>query len=937
VSARVGALFFLSGAAALAFETLWFHQAGLALGSSVMASSLVLAAFMAGLAAGNALAARYGDRIAQPLRGFALLEAIVGVAGFALVVGLPALGPALAPLFAALGEAGPGIAAARFATAFALLVIPTTAMGLSLPLLTRALTRRAADYGPALGRLYGWNTLGAVAGVALAEGVGIGALGIRGTGAVAALLNGIAAAGALRLSRRAETAAAARASDDRADAAPTRARWRSGDWQLAAFAQGFALLALEVVIFRFLSLFVITRSVAFAAMLGVALAGIGLGGLVGELSLRRWPRAHRLCAAAALAGGIAVVAGYASFPAVSASLGATKLIGAASVVGLCLPLLLPVSLLSGVLFTWLGAGLREDLLAPARTTGMLSVANTLGSAAGSLAAAFLLLPRLGMEHSLFLLALLYAGIAALLAWRHAARGPAAVLALLFCGAVLLFPFGDMQSHFRRALLAYDVPDDARLYVREGVNETLLWIEIPFLERPYVQRLVTNSFSMSATDVQARRYMKLYVYLPAALHPDLRRALLVSYGVGSTARALADTPGVERIDVVDISRDILDLSSRAFPDPARDPLRDPRVRAHVEDGRYFLETTRQRYDLITGEPPPPMVAGVVDLYTREYFQLVHERLAEGGMFTTWLPLRQLSDASALSILRAFCEVFSDCSLWRGMSFELMLLGTRGAGGPVGESHFRAQWRDPVVLPELQALGFERPEQLGALFIADAPQLRRWISDVPPLVDDRPRRITAPATSLESQNALFTEWLDPRADRARWSRSELADRLFPPALRTGSLPFFEIQHLLDSFGEGIRSDRWSERLTDLRAVLARSSLRTPVLWLLGSDADAQRIIDAAGPGARELPEVQLHLAARALAERDYPSALRWLERAQDSPRTFERAAALRLFTLCQLHRPGEAQALALELAPRLPLGPRTDDLFAFLTRSCGIHPR
>jgi hypothetical protein len=496
----------------------------------------------------------------------------------------------------------------------------------------------------------------------------------------------------------------------------------------------------------------------------------------------------------------------------------------------------------------------------------------------------------------------------------------------------------MESrHFRRALEAYDVPENARLHLREGVNETILWIETPFLGVPYVHRLVTNSFSMSATDVQARRYMKLYVYWPAAVHGALRSALLLSYGVGSTARALADTPGIETIDVVDISRDILEMSDRAFPDAARHPLHDPRVRVHVEDGRYFLATTPRRFDLITGEPPPPTLSGVVNLYTREYFVLVRNRLAEGGIFTTWLPLRQLSDAAALSIVRGFCDAFPDCSLWRGMSFELMLVGTREARGPVPVEHFTAQWRDPRVRPELEALGFERPEQLGALFIAGAEDLAHWTRDVPPLVDDRPKRITAAVTSVEAQHRLYSEWLDPRTARARFARSPLLDRLWPPELRSASAPFFELQHLLDSFGEGIRSDRWSERLTDLHALLGRSAARTPVLWLLGSDADAQRIIAAADPETRERPDVQLHLAARALADRDYEAALRALERAEASDRSFERAAALRLFTLCESGRPGAAQALALTHAVRLGRGARQDDLWEWLAVNCGVQRR
>jgi len=933
VLALTAAIFALSGAAALTFETLWFHQADLAFGSGVAASSLVLAAFMAGLALGNAIAARRGDALRRPLRVFALLELGVAITGFALVVRLPHLGPLLAEVLGPLAPHPSVLGAARFAAAFALLIVPTTAMGLTLPILVRALATSTETFGPALGRLYGWNTLGAVAGVALAEGWAIGALGIRGTALAAAGTNLVAAAGALALSRwidpGIEAAGAAKE--------VTEAAGRGWRWRAAAFGSGFALLALEVVGFRFLSLFVITRAETFAWMLCTVLLGIGAGGLVAGAALRHRSDARNLAAAAALACGAAVCVGYAAFPLVVDSLGPEKVTGTIPVLQLCAVLLLPTSILSGALFVLLGAGLRHALAANAETAGHLTVANTLGAAVGALTAGLGLLPGLGIERSLFALALLYASIGAGLALHPEARRRALPAAIAWGLAALLFPFGAMQSdHVRRVLAVYDVPEDAAIHVREGLRETIVWIEVPYLGQPYTQRLVTNGYSMSATDVQARRYMRLYAALPAAIHPSLESALLVSYGVGTTARALADLPEITHIDVVDISRDILEESGRAFPDPTRDPLRDPRVQVHVEDGRFFLATTPRRYDLITGEPPPPTLAGVVNLYTREYFELVHSRLAAGGMFTTWLPLRSLSDAAALSILRAFCDAFPDCSLWRGMSFELMLLGTRGASGPVPDAHFGAQWREPTLRAELEAVGLERPEQLGALFIADALSLADWTRDAAPLVDDRPRRITAPPRSLDAQHQLYAEWLDPRASRARFAESDLTARLLPERVRGAALSYFDVQHLLDTFGAGIRSDAWSERLTDLRAVLGRSALRTPVLWLLGSDADVQRIIDTAPAASRERADVQLHLAARAVADRNDDAALAALERAAREPEAFEHATALRLFLLCKNGQREEAARLARRSAPQLGRGPRIDDLWAFFTDSCGIGP-
>jgi spermidine synthase len=147
--------------------------------------------------------------------------------------------------------------------------------------------------------------------------------------------------------------------------------------------------------------------------------------------------------------------------------------------------------------------------------------------------------------------------------------------------------------------------------------------------------------MSGSGIIGRRYMSLFIHLPVAFHPEPRDALLISYGVGNTAQSLTRVEGMRSIDVVDISREILEMSEVIFPDSQENPLRDPRVTVHVDDGRYFLQTTPKSFDLITGEPPPPRLGQVTYLYTQEYFQLAHDRLRPGGLVSYWLPVDQLS--------------------------------------------------------------------------------------------------------------------------------------------------------------------------------------------------------------------------------------------------------------------------------------------------------
>ncbi|PYQ22631.1 MAG: spermidine synthase, partial [Acidobacteria bacterium] len=618
-------LFFLSGLAALLFETLWFRLASVVFGNTVWASSVVLAGFMAGLAVGSSAAARGGPRLRRPVRVYAQLELAVALSGLLLVLTLPHLSEVLAPVFRRLIDRPRALQALRLAAAFGLMLVPAAGMGATLPVLVKALTARGSAFGPALGALYGWNTLGAVAGALAGEELLIGSLGLRGTGALAAGLDLLAAGLAWRLSLRSDTG------PEPSEPAPSgwRVSYSSLAILFAAALSGGILLALEVVWFRLLMPFLGSTSLVFAVLLAVVLSGIGLGGWLAAAWLRRSEGAADSAPAVALAAGTATLLTYALLDRV---LGPSD--WAFSTWDLLVQgssLMLPTALLSGVLFTLLGRVLRRTVADDPAAAGWLTVANTVGATAGSLAGGFLLLPRWGVETSLRGLALAYAavGLAVFLAARPARRAPAlgaAAAALLLGIAFAASPQGLMEGSYRARVARRWAQEGAQpIAWREGLTESLLYLGRPLLGEPLSYRLVTNGFSMSGTGNGARRYMKAYVYWPIAFHPAPRRALLICYGLGSTAAALADTAELESVDVVDLSKDILEMGRLIVPPGRRYPLDDPRVRVHVEDGRFFLLTTEGRYDVITGEPPPPKNAGIVNLYTREYFELVKHRL------------------------------------------------------------------------------------------------------------------------------------------------------------------------------------------------------------------------------------------------------------------------------------------------------------------------
>jgi hypothetical protein len=365
-------------------------------------------------------------------------------------------------------------------------------------------------------------------------------------------------------------------------------------------------------------------------------------------------------------------------------------------------------------------------------------------------------------------------------------------------------------------------------------------------------------------------MEAFVYLPVAIHPHMRRALLISYGVGSTARALTETKELERIDVVDISRDILAMAPLAIPQGEVPPLSDPRVVTHVEEGRFFLETVREGYDLITSEPPPPHLGGVVNLYTREYFQLIKDRLNPGGITSYWLPVHSLNDNDTRAISSAFCAVFADCTLWKGMNLDWILVGTRDLTGPVSVDRFRAQW-GPGGPRDLRDVGFEVPEQLGALFMAEGRDLKD-LTNMPPLEDNFPSRLG----SQPPEKLVFGAWrrdlMDAEADRKRFLKSSFIRNIWPVEMREASLPYFALQTHQDEMIKGlIGRPPDSMQVNDAVAIMRETPLAMLPAILLGTPPDVLILANRIEAQGSAVPGwLHPHLGVRDLGARAYASA-------------------------------------------------------------------
>jgi len=951
VAVLCGVLFF-SGTGALIFETLWLRLSGLAFGNSTWAAALILSSFMAGLALGNALAASSRIRRWRPLHFYAVLESVVAFFGCTIVFSLPVLGDFMPPVWQTLWNYQPTLLGLRFAVSFLILLVPTTAMGLTLPVIIEEPLLEETEFSRAIGFLYGSNTLGAMLGAVLGEAYLIGAFGLYGTSVIAGAMLCIAAVIALAVVRFGRARYAGFKSAD----PPAQSKFPlifDASYRLPrrllfiSFGTGLIFLALEVIWFRFLRLYVASSPTAFAIMLAIMLAGIGVGGLIAGAVFRSPRRSHQVLTVLLLAAAILVPLSYLLFPGelIRATNGVFDLRWWQIAV-LCVALMFPAAFVSGILFPVIAAEVQTRVGDRMNSTGVAALLNTTGAAIGPLLASFVLLPALGYQTSLICCAAGYALLSLLVSERAAWSVPRPVgiivvslWAILILGLVF-FPYGRAGTHFAHASRPYEVDDQGRVLARvvkriEGTSDTWQLLRRDLFGKPYYYRLLSDAFSMSATNPRNQRYMRLFAYLPLAFHPAAKDVLLLCYGCGVTADAFTRKSTVERIDVVDISKEVFALADFYSGINYRNPLRDPRVHAVVQDGRFFLQASPQKYDLISGEPPPPKMAGAVNLYTQEFFSLMRSRLKENGIATFWLPINQLKVEETKAILRAFHNAFPNALVWGGADQDWIMMGLNGPARRATEEELRQLWNDPKTGADLRTIGIEVPQQLSALFLMDGDEIDRITQNVAPLTDVYPKRLTDRPWDDEANHRFALNYLTAPAAVQRFVQSSLIKQIWPETLNPAAA---EMESFLT-----VRQTRYlseivgSNKLAELDLYLRHSRLRMPVLEVLGSDGLRVSIAERIAKTSATPPlEVMPDLIAGALAQRNIDTAIQLLENEKDSGALGANDTFLLAYLYCLNGSVDKAETLIAANAGAIKKDSFADWLWEKLRTDFGFHP-
>lgn len=744
-------LLFVSGAAALVYQVLWIKQLSLVVGVEVYAITTGISAFFAGLALGGWLFGRWADRLQQPVLLYAGLEVVVAVLGVGATF---AMSLAASP-FAWLEQ---HIGLAAWLLPFALVGIPALLMGGTLPVLVRSLATDPQHLGKAGGQLYAANTAGAIAGTLLAAFVLIATLGVRGSALAAAMLNLLAAAGALWFQRHRSLPAVAPAKHTSSKTPDRLALW------LYSIAGGVAL-GYEVVWSQSIVQFMSTRTYAFAVVLATYLTGLFLGSVLLARRVERirdpWGVFGLLIAGAglvalleiALLGRWLVVAQSLAETWVL-SLGASELPGmSARFAVAALSIVFVPTLLLGAAFP-LALRLSVGRERVGQDVGAVVAFNTLGGIVGVMLCGFVLIPWLGLVRTLGLLAIVAAGIGYFAVRKghgvkKGRRQAVVAIGLLSVAVAVFTPVNKLASLLpgaRNATLAF---------YEEGRGGTVAVVTQGKGQKAF-QRLYIQGVSNTGDAMPSLRYMRIQALLPLLIHNgEPRSALVIGFGTGITAGALTRYPGLEHRVVAELLPSVVKAAQlfKGNFNAAADPGVDVRLR----DGRQELLRNPQRYDLITLEPPPPSAAGVVNLYSRDFYQLAASRLEKQGLVAQWLPLPTQNIDDSRSLVRSFLDVFPYANVWTSEFHEMLLVGSME---PIAldAAKISERFQQDSVRSTLQDVGIGSANALLATWVTDRTGLERFAADAPPVTDDQPRIEYAPWVRAKEISRVLPALLD-----------------------------------------------------------------------------------------------------------------------------------------------------------------------------------
>ncbi len=750
--------FFLSGIAGLMYQVLWIRQLSLIFGTTSFAVSTVLAAFMGGLALGSFWFGKIADRRRDHLRIYALLE--IGIAVYCLL--LPFLFKGVTGIYTAayhsIGENFYLMSLLRFAISSLLLVLPATFMGATLPVLSRFVVRRLDQFGSGFGKLYGLNTFGAMIGCFSAGYLLIGTVGVWRTTWIAAGLNVLVAVLAWRLYKggsieEAGAEPAAGSSDSSTSDRPAAFSGYQRILILAVGMAGAASLVYEVAWTRILALVLGSSVYAFSAMLTTFLLGIALGSLIVSLFADRFGSPSR---AFVVVQGLVAISAMAITPhfdrlpeffiTLFAKVGDTfwsfqMVQFTCTVVVMLLP-----TILIGAALPLAAKAFTEQISSLGRSVGRVYASNTIGAILGSFLAGFVLIPLVGTQNAISIASVVNLS-AALLAGLTLPRinlgARLATVGIPLVIAVLLMATGGKWDRYLLNAGLFDSPQFALYNIsQKGFRDYIYSYDIKYFEEGTYANVAVSQESGSLflqingrTEASTTSDMSnqiLVSQIPMLLHPDPRKVLVIGLGSGITFGSVLTHP-VDEAECVEISPAVV-RAARYFADWHSDVTRNPKAQIIMDDGRNYMLSTDQKYDVIISEPSKPWISGVSNLFTRESYEISKKRLNDRGLFCQWFHYYSMGPEDFKTALRTFLSVFPYAQIWNADNNIFMV----GANEPIPLNYpqIAEKLNEPKVAKDLDRIGARSVYLLLGYFLFAEEEAREFVGSGQINTDDLP---------------------------------------------------------------------------------------------------------------------------------------------------------------------------------------------------------
>jgi predicted membrane-bound spermidine synthase len=717
-------IIFLAGFTFLIYEVSWNRMLSLLLGATVMASTLVLMAFMAGFGAG---AYYWGKKASVTGKTGRLLAFLLGGAGLAGLLNYYIISLFLPGLYATYSVPDSLV----FTIALLFLSAAAFLMGGVIPLVSKIVIRNREHFSSSLGRIYAFETLGSTLGGLSAGFLLLGTLGQKNTVFLAVAINLLLAAWLLlsKLYNNTENYSVSEDLPQKNEVTSSEADRRTA--VIATLASGFFVLGLQVVWIRFFRIYLTNTSYTFALITSLVIFGLFAGSW---LYKRRGDKIQNPAKTLirvllwmvllGLSGAFILVKlpELVMFP-----LGRLNEIPAVRILLIpaiaSLLVVLPPSLLSGFGFPLACRVYSPDSRKVSRNVGIILMYNTVGSVLGPFLSAFILIPLLGVVKAILLLSALLLSALVVMRRRDESKQTRNMIAAGFLGLLaVIFLLGEIKilpPSFKKT-------DREILYYKETVEGTLVVAQEKnpgtFIRVSYV-----NNSAVIGSTYDAVKAVKMIGHLPFFAGLECKNVLVVGFGMGVTTSAIAGHPEVEHIDCVEIVPGLKEAAP-FYKELNNDVINDPRLNLMAGDGRHFLQKTSKMYDLISCDPTHP-VLGSGNLYTKEYFELCKVHLNDGGMVSQYLPLHKLRTEDFLGLIKTFQSVFPYATVWLGQ-YHAILLGSKQ---PM-KIDFNA-WSERIKnMPEEKYFYFD-PYHLAVCVMMDDQTIKKFPQDIRINTDDR----------------------------------------------------------------------------------------------------------------------------------------------------------------------------------------------------------